>query len=242
MRLIEESTLSFDEIRERFRWNVPQRYNIGVDICDRHTDIGDRTAVYVENAQGVEQTFTFADLKQLSDRFANALAGLGIRRGDRVGIILPQRIETAVAHIAIYKLGAVALPLSVLFGSDALAFRLADSGARALITDARRRDLIESIRPDLDDLRHVVPCDGEAGGFWDLVGAASDSFTPGEGWHVREASDQESEYGRWRKRQFRQMKAGRRGHDVSGPRQKYRHYLRRKLRPDRMAESTTSAS
>ena len=180
MRLIEESTLSFDEIRERFRWNVPQRYNIGVDICDRHTDIGDRIAIHVENAQGAERTFTFAELKRLSDRFANALHGLGIRRGDRVGIILPQRIETAVAHIAIYKLGAVALPLSVLFGSDALAFRLADSGARALITDARRRDLIESIRPDLDDLRHVVPCDGEAGGFWDLIGGASDAFTPAD--------------------------------------------------------------
>ena len=180
MRFIEESRLTFDETRERFRWNVPRRYNIGVDVCDRHVGIGDRVAVYVENAQGAERTFTFADLKRLSDRFANALAGLGVRRGDRVGVILPQRIETVVAHIAIYKLGAVALPLSVLFGSDALVFRLADSGARALVTDAGRRDLIESIRPQLDDLRHVIPCDGESGGFWDLVGAASDSFTPAD--------------------------------------------------------------
>ena len=105
MRLIDESALSFDEIRERFRWNVPRRYNIGVDVCDRHAGIGDRIAVYVENAQGVERTFTFADLKRLSDRFANALAELGVRRGDRAGVILPQRIETVVAHIAIYKLG-----------------------------------------------------------------------------------------------------------------------------------------
>ena len=180
MRLIETPNLSFDRIRERFRWNVPRRYNIGVDVCDRHTDVGDRVALYLEDAAGAERTFTFADLKRLSDRFANALAGIGVRRGDRVGIILPQRIETVVAHIAIYKLGAVALPLSVLFGSDALAFRLADSGARALVTDAGRRDLIESIRPDLDDLRHVIPCDGEAGGFWDLIGAASDTFTPAD--------------------------------------------------------------
>ena len=108
MRLIEASGLSFDEIRKRFRWNVPARYNIGVDACDRHSGIGDRTALHFENAQGAERTFTFADLKRLSDRFANALAGLGIRRGDRIGIILPQRIETAVAHIAVYKLGAVA--------------------------------------------------------------------------------------------------------------------------------------
>ena len=180
MRLIEPADLSFDEIRERFRWNLPGRYNIGVDICDRHAGIGDRTALHFENARGEERTFTFAELKRLSDRFANALAGLGIRRGDRVGIILPQRIETAVAHIAVYKLGAVALPLSVLFGPDALGYRLADSGARALVTDAARRDLIESIRPDLDDLEHVIPCDGEAGGFWDLLDAASDAFTPAD--------------------------------------------------------------
>ena len=180
MRIIEASNLSFDEIRERFRWNLPPRYNIGVDICDRHTGIGDRIALYIENAEGAEQTFTFADLKRLSDRFANALAGLGVGRGDRVGIVLPQRVETALAHIAAYKLGAIALPLSVLFGSDALAYRLADSGARVLVTDAARRDLIESIRPELDDLEHVVVCDDEAGGFRDRIGAASESFTPAD--------------------------------------------------------------
>ena len=80
MRLIEASDLSFEEIRERFRWNVPARYNIGVDVCDRHAGIGDRTALHFENARGEERTFTFAELKRLSDRFANALAGLGIRR------------------------------------------------------------------------------------------------------------------------------------------------------------------
>ena len=180
MRLVEPSVRPFDEIRERFRWSVPARYNIGADICDRHAGIGDRPALHCENARGEERTFTFAVLKRLADRFANALAGLGVRGGDRVGIILPQRIETAVAHIAVYRLGAVALPLSVLFGPDALAYRLADSGARALVTDAARRDLVESIRGDLDDLEHVIPCDGEAGGFWDLIGAASDAFTPAD--------------------------------------------------------------
>ena len=180
MRLIEDSSLPFDEIRERFRWNIPRRYNIGVDVCDRHAKRRDRTALYLEDAQGAERQITFGELKRLSDRFANALAGLGIRRGDRVGIILPQRVETAVAHIAVYKLGAVALPLSVLFGSDALTFRLADSGARAVVTDAARRDLVESIRPELDDLRHVVSCDGEAGGFWDRIDAAGDAFTPAD--------------------------------------------------------------
>ena len=184
MRLIEAPIPPFDAVRERFRWNIPPRYNIGVDVCDRPADIRDRTALYLENADGAEQTFTFADLKRLSDRFANALAGLGVQRGDRVGIILPQRVETAVAHLAVYKLGAVALPLSVLFGPDALAFRLADSGARAVVTDGARRDTIETIRPDLDDLHHVVPCDdprgGPSGGFWDLIGAASDTFRPAD--------------------------------------------------------------
>ena len=180
MRLITEPTASFDDVRKRFRWRIPARYNIGVDICDRHAARGDRIALYTESAQGAEHHYTFAELRSLSDRFANALTALGVRRGDRVGIVLTQRVETAVAHIAVYKLGAIALPLSILFGPDALAFRLADSGARVLITDAPRRELVESLLPELDDLEHVVPCDGEAGGFWDLVAGASAAFRPAD--------------------------------------------------------------
>ena len=78
-------------------------------------------------------------LRDTSNRLANALRAHGIGRGDRVSILLPQSPEVAAIHIAIYKLGAVALPLAVLFGVDALSYRLENSGAKALITNAMGR-------------------------------------------------------------------------------------------------------
>src|SRR5213079_2026730 len=101
------------------------------------------------------------DLKRLSNRCANALAALGIGRGDRVGVLLPQRPETAIAHLAIYKLGAVAVPLFVQFGPDALEHRLADSGAKALITDGEN---LGKIPRDLPELATILVVDGDSGG------------------------------------------------------------------------------
>jgi len=103
-----------------------------------------------------------------------------VRKGDRVGIVLPQRVETAVANIAVYKLGAVVLPLSVLFGRDALQFRLSDSGAKVVITDELRAPFIQSIREELPDLHAVVGCrhGDEATEFWSLVDRSVGEFHP----------------------------------------------------------------
>ncbi len=165
VRLIDEGADSFDEIRRAFRWRIPARFNIGSEICDRPAALyADRTALICEDAQGVERRLSFAQLKERSDRLANALSGLGIKRGDRVGICLPQRLETAIAHIAISKIGGVAMPLSILFGLDALSFRLADSGTRLLITDLARRERIESSRSNLGEPIRLVICDLDAAG------------------------------------------------------------------------------
>ena len=159
---------------------------MGVAICDEHAQETGRTALLTESPDGKTARHTFAELKRHSDRFALALRSLGVGKGDRVGIVLPQRVETAIAHIAIYKLGAVALPLSVLFGQDALHFRLKDSGARVVIADGRRDSVLQSIRQDLPDLQTVVTCnDGDpATEFWSLVEGASGDFQP-----VRTRSD-----------------------------------------------------
>ena len=81
-----------------------------------------------------------------ANRLANALAAQGLGRGDRIGILLPQSPEAAIAHVATYKMGAIAVPLFTLFGADALEYRLADSGARALVTDRENLAKIETIR------------------------------------------------------------------------------------------------
>src|SRR5436305_1927668 len=120
-----------------FRWQIPAFYNIGVDVCDRWAGIDPaRTAIFNLRADGTVEEVSYSALREASNRLANALAARGIARGDRVAILLPQGPAVPIAHVAVYKLGAVALPLAALFGIDALSYRLQDAGAKALITNA----------------------------------------------------------------------------------------------------------
>ena len=173
---------TYDEVRAAFRWRIPERYNIGVDACDKWAGDPDRLALIHEDEVGRVETFTFARLKELSDRFANALAALGVGRGDRVGILLAQGPETAIAHLAVYKLGAVAMPLFTLFGPDALAYRLENSGAKAVIGDAASLDKIAPLRDGLVELETLIAVGGAPGAadFHGLIDAASGGFTPAD--------------------------------------------------------------
>ena len=126
------------------------------------------------------EEITFAALKEMSNRIANVLRAHGIARGDRVAILLPQTPEVAAAHIAIYKLAAVALPIAVLFGVDALKYRLQNSGAKALITNAQGVAKLAQIRTDVP-VEHVFSIDGPADGAHDLpslLTRASAAFMP----------------------------------------------------------------
>ena len=96
MSLFENNNQSFEQLRREFRWRIPEYYNIGEDVCDRHGARADQTALFLEDSAGRAYTVTFGELKTRSDRFANALRGLGVGRGDRVAIILPQREETVI--------------------------------------------------------------------------------------------------------------------------------------------------
>jgi acetyl-CoA synthetase len=129
---------SYDELYNRFKWNIPLKFNLGNALCDLHAS-GNTTALIYEDYSGRREIFSFAELKSLSNRFANYLLEVGARRGDRVVILLPQRPETAIALFAIYKIGGIAVTLSTLLGSDAIRFRLADSGARLAIVDGSAR-------------------------------------------------------------------------------------------------------
>ena len=136
----------YRETYDGFRWEVPRLYNIAVDVCDRHAVGASRTAlIYHDQKTDAVVEYSFRQLRGLSNRLANALAGLGIGRGDRVGIVLPQRPETAVAHLAAYKLGAIAVPMSCLFGPDALEYRLRHSGASLVVVDDDTLPRVESI-------------------------------------------------------------------------------------------------
>jgi acetyl-CoA synthetase len=169
---------SYNEVYDGFRWELPEWFNIGVAACDRHADGSGRLALVSEAPDGTLERFSYDDLKQLSSRCANALAAMGVGPGDRVGVLLPQRPETVIAHLAIYKLGAVALPLFTQFGPDALEHRLGDSGARALITDGEN---LAKVPDGLADLATILVVDGDSCGnplFWPSLERAANQFPP----------------------------------------------------------------
>jgi len=172
---------AYASLYDGFRWSVPERYNIGVDICDRHAaESPDRTAIIDIGPDGTATTTTFAMLRDASDRLANALSAT-CDRGDRIGVLLPQCVETAVAHIAITKMGCIALPLFTLFGPEALLHRLADSGATVVITNAAGAETLGGLRDRLPALERVLCIDGATHGAEDYhaaCAAASPGFTP----------------------------------------------------------------
>jgi acetyl-CoA synthetase len=139
----ERSSPSYEALRARFSWNLPHSFNIGAACVDRWPD--DAPALLVDDGGGRFAEITFGTVKRLSDRLGNALRGLGVSAGERVAVILPQSLETAVAHTAAFKVGAVSVPMSVLFGHEALQHRLSNSGAKVVITDAERLDRVGPI-------------------------------------------------------------------------------------------------
>ena len=158
-----------------FRWQVPQRYNIGADVCDRWAAREpNRVALTFVGRDNRPRDYSYGALRDWSNRLANLLRALGIARADRVAVLLPQAPETAVGHIAAYKLGAIAVPLFALFGPEALQYRLANSGAKAAITNRDGAAKLAEIRGHLPDLEHVLCIDGDAPGCRDLAAALAD--------------------------------------------------------------------
>ena len=156
-------------VYERFRWNVPERYNMAHDACDRHAVDPGRVALVVEGEAGGTREWTFHRIRQLANRCANLLEACGVEPGDRVAILLGQAVETAVVNLACFKCGAVSMPLFTKFGLEDLEFRLADGAARMLVTDIEG---FARVAPAVDRLPHletVLTVDGETDGardFW----------------------------------------------------------------------------
>jgi acetyl-CoA synthetase len=172
----------YAEIYAAFRWEVPREFNIAEACCGRWARERWRFALYYEDEAGHTSSHAFWDLQQQANRLSNALVALGVGRGDKVAIMLPQRPETVIAHIAVYQMGAVTLPLSFLFGPDALEFRLNDSGARVAIADDTSLPNLVPVQPRCPQLRAVLGVDGARAPFtidWnDTLAGASRRFDP----------------------------------------------------------------
>jgi acetyl-CoA synthetase len=174
----------YDELYRAFRWNVPARYNIAHACCGAWAADRSRFALYWEDESGAQAAYSFWDIQQAANRLSNALAGLGVKRGDRVAILLPQRPETAIAYMAIFQMGAIALPLSHLFGPDALEYRLAHGEASVAIVEPATLANFWAVTDMVPSLRHVIGVGGAresaVHGYESLLEKADSRFTCAE--------------------------------------------------------------
>ncbi len=175
---------SYDELRDRFRWQVPAACNIAEAACGRFAARDpDRIALLHRREDGETERWSYGALQAASGRFANALAARGVARGDRVALLLPQAPETLIAHLAIYRMGAIAVPLASLFGAEALRYRLEHSGAAAIVTDAAGLAKLEALGDALPELRLRIVTGAVGGalpagteGFDALLAASREGF------------------------------------------------------------------
>ena len=171
---------SYEAVYNTFKWKIPEFYNMGVDVCDKHAHQRNRLALIYENEEGRIEKYTFWQLKRLTNQFANTLQAFGFGAGDRLGILLPQCPETGISHIAAYKIGGIAIPLFTLFGPEALEYRLTNSQAKGIVTDDANLHKVLQIRENLPHLERVFVVRGrkEEGviDFWESIRKGSHDF------------------------------------------------------------------
>ena len=157
-------------LHQGFRWQLEPHFNIAEVCCSRwaradaqQLNAPENVAVLAMNDWTSATSHTYLELQQAADALSHQLQGLGVQRGDRVAIVMPQRFETAVAYMAVFQMGAVAMPLSMLFGPEALAFRLHDSEAVLALADESAVAAVRSVQADCPALRTLVAVGAAAG-------------------------------------------------------------------------------
>ncbi len=175
---------SYEAICDAHKWDIPEYFNMGVDICDRQAAATPEKPALIVVEEGVaDKTYSFSDIRLLSNKLANLLGDQGLGMGDRFAILLSQSVEAAISHVAAWKMGAISIPMFTLFGEDALLFRLQNSGAKILITDKDNLPKITTIRDRLPNLQSVLVVDDGTNNegtidFWPAMETMSPDFTP----------------------------------------------------------------
>ena len=179
MRIAETDLLgfgSYETLVEGFEWDIPERMNMASEVYDRWSGDRGRIALYVEHADGRLDTWSYWRLIRLAKRYANFLVSLGVKPRDRVSLVMPQGAELAALHLAVYSVGATALPMSILYGPDSYRHILSDSGASVIVVAEPYADPIRSVRGDLPGLNEVVISGQPADGEWSL--SEADGYPP----------------------------------------------------------------
>jgi acetyl-CoA synthetase len=167
MSQLEDSSLntdSYDNLHRQFGWQVPENFNIADVCCSRWAKKTPNAVAIREHVIGKSQAkskaYTYFQLQQAANQLSAKLSNLGVKRGDRVAIVLPQRFETAVAYMAVLQMGAIAVPLSMLFGPDALEYRINDSDAVVALVDEVSEPNLRQIQSNCPKLASIVPLVG----------------------------------------------------------------------------------
>lgn len=151
-----EESDNYEHLYENFNWEIPDEFNRADYVCDRWAEDRGRIALFAEDEEGNQRKMTYWELQKAANKLANYLRDIGVQRGDRIGVQLPQMPETLIAHTAAWKLGAIGVPLSELFGSDALSYRLGDSDSKVCISHVRCLETIDEVEGDLESLETIL--------------------------------------------------------------------------------------
>lgn len=172
--------VDIDDARARHRWNIPDDYSVVADCLLRHQNRPDDICLIFDDDEGRVQRWSWAQMLEAVNRFANALRSLGVGRGDVVAIYLPQRPENAIAHFAAYRLGAMSLPISKLFAPEAVRFRLAHVRAKVFVAEAEVEARFADVLHGLPELAAFVVVDGgnRPNAFEALVAKGAPTFVP----------------------------------------------------------------
>lgn len=170
---------NYDEICENFSWNIPAKYNIATDVCDRWADDESRVALVYEDSEKVQHTYTYKNIQRYANQLANTFKAIGLKEKDVVTLLLAQDPECAIGHVACWKAGMISGPCSVLFAGEAIKYRVNDCLSKIVITDLANYEKVKEIRSECPSLLEVLVIDGEpegASNFWSILEGADDSF------------------------------------------------------------------
>jgi acetyl-CoA synthetase len=180
-----KSATTYDALIRNFRWKIPHHFNIAQACCENWCQPdGNRIALTHVTAGGNVQNWTYSQLSKNSNKLANYMRASGRAAQDRIAVMLPQGPETLIAHLAIYKTGMIAVPLAQLFGPDALAYRLSDSGVSCIITDRQGYEKLTTLEEHLPELRDIIVANWPTGipvpdgvtAYPDILARSSDIF------------------------------------------------------------------
>jgi len=156
--------IDYEKEMKEFRWDWPEYYDIA-SVVDQHAEDRTKTAIYWENEEGDERRVSYWELKFLTNKFANVLKNLDLKKGDRVMVMLPRIPETYIAQLGVIKFGGVIVPAIEMLRASNIKYRANDCGVKAIITDTSGSKIVDEVRNECKTIEHFILLDGDKEGW-----------------------------------------------------------------------------